>query len=276
MRTIIFRDDDTSYFTTPGRLQAIYGRVWEASLPVCLAVIPNVYGDTRVYWKDGNPHDPAIPPAHRGSESYYSILDNPQLCAFLNDLADAGLVEICLHGYTHIFYEFITHDLAVIRQKLDDGMAILERAFPAAKIKTFIAPYNRLSPVALTELIARGFHICTQSLNLAPLPDLPPLAGFGVGAIDERQMLYVCDDYLFNYQRDPAESLRLAIAALAQNDLTIISNHYWMFYHPWRPEPNRPDIAAWNSLLDTILDVEDCEITSFGALALRGSASCRR
>ena len=172
-------------------------------MPVCLTVIPNVYGDTRVYWKDGNPHDPAIPPAHRGSESYYSILDYPQLCAFLNDLAVAGLVEICL-------------------------------------------------------------------------PDLPPLTGFGVGAIDERQMLYVCDDYLFNYQRYPAESLRVARAALAQNDLTIISNHYWMFYHPWRPEPNRPDIAAWNSLLDTIMDAEDWEITSFGALALRGSASCSR
>ena len=112
-----------------------------------------------------------------------------------------------------------------------------------------------------------AYHICTQSLNLAPLPELPPLTGFGARSINERQMLYVCDDYLLNYQRDPAESLRLARAALAQNDLTIISNHYWTFYHPWRPEPNRPDIAAWNSLLDTIMDAEDCEITSFGALA---------
>ncbi len=170
MRTIILRDDDTSTFTTPQRLQALYGRVWAAGLPVCLAVVPKVYGDTRVYWTDGNPQDPAIPPAHRGTESCYSILDNPQLCAFLNNLAAAGLVEICLHGFTHTFFEFITHDRAVIRQKLDGGMAILERAFPAAKITTFIAPYDRLSPAALTELIKRGFHICTQSLNLGQCP----------------------------------------------------------------------------------------------------------
>ena len=40
MPTIIFRDDDASYFTEPRRLEALYGRLWAASHPVCLAVIP--------------------------------------------------------------------------------------------------------------------------------------------------------------------------------------------------------------------------------------------
>ena len=268
MPTIIIRDDDTSYFTAPQRLEMVYGRLWDAGIPVCLAVIPRVYGDTRVYWTDGNPHDPGIPPAYRGSHKTYSILDNPALCAFLNQKIAAGLVEICLHGNTHVFYEFITHDREVIRQKLKEGRAILQQAFPDASIETFIPPYDRLSPVALEELVDLGFHIGTMSLNLAPLPALPQIADFGAAPINEGQMLYICDDYLFSHKRDPAESLLLARAALAQNELTIICNHYWMFFHPWRAQPNSRDLAAWSALLDDMLG-GDFAITTFSAYAER-------
>lgn len=269
MRTIIFRDDDTSYFTPPERLQAIYGRVWQAGLPVCLAVIPWVYADTRVYWRDGNPHDPGIPPEYRGQTRNFAVSDNRMLCDFLNDKAAAGLVEICLHGHTHTFFEFISHDRSLVRQKLEQGIDLLQRAFPAAEIKTFIPPYDRISPVALEELIAAGFHISTMSHNLAPLPALPRIAGFAAGRINPRQMLYVCDDYLFTYQRHPAQSLRLARESLATKDLTIVCNHYWMFYHPWRAQPNAADIAAWHSLLDAVLGADDCEVASFSEYAAR-------
>ncbi len=267
MPDIIIRDDDTSYFTSPQRLEMIYGRVWAAGLPVCLAVIPWVYGDTRVYWSDGNPQDPGIPPAWRGTRANYSILDNRALCQFLNEKAAAGLVEICLHGFTHTFFEFITHQRALIRQKLEQGKALLQRAFPAASIATFVPPYDRISPVALEELIDSGFHISTMSHNLAPLPQLPQIAGFRAGRIKQGQALFVCDDYLFTYKRAPAASLALARAALAEAELTILCNHYWMFFHPWRPQPNPADYAAWNSLLDDILTRADCAITSFSALA---------
>ena len=263
MPTIIFRDDDTSYFTSPERLEAIYGRVWEAGAPVCLAVIPWVYGDTRVYWTDGNPHDPGIPPKHRGALSNFDLCDNRELCDFLTKQAAAGLVEICLHGCSHTFYEFITHDLAVIRQKLDTGMAVLEQAFPDALIKTFIPPYDRISPAALEELVARGFHISTMSHNLAPVKKLPQISASAAGAIRAGQRLFVCDDYLFSHKRDPGESLSLARAALAQNDLTIVCNHYWAFFHPWRRRPNLPDYIAWNALLDDVLKGDEYEITSF-------------
>ncbi len=272
MPTIIFRDDDTSFFTAPGRLEAIYGRVWEAGLPVCLAVIPAFHGDTRVYWTDGNPHDPGIPPEHRGKTENFPVSDNRDLCDFLDDKAAAGLVEICLHGYTHTFHEFITHDRALIRQKLDAGMAMLERVFPAASVRTFIPPYDRISPVALEELVARGFLISTQSLNLAPAPQLPPIAGFAAGPIRAGQTLFVCDDYLFSHKRAPTESLRLARRALARNDLTIVSNHYWTFFHPWRAQPNRPDYTAWNAFLDEALKRDKYEVTSFSAYAVRRAA----
>ncbi len=266
MPTIIIRDDDTSYFTAPQRLEAIYGRLWSAGHPVCLAVIPAVFADTRVYWTDGNPHDPGIPPAYRGRAEDFSILDNRALCAYLNEKAAAGLVEICQHGYTHTFYEFITHDRALIRRQLEEGRALLQRAFPAADIKTFIPPYDRISPAALEALIQGGFHISTMSLNLAPLPALPQIAGFAVARIRDGGMLFVCDDYLFSHKRAPAESLSLARAALTRRDLAIVGNHYWMFYHPWRPRPNPADFAAWNAFLDDALSGGH-EITTFSAYA---------
>lgn len=269
MPKIIFRDDDSSYFTPPQRLEAIYGRLWEAGLPVCLAVIPMVYADTRVYWTDGNPHDPSIPPPFRGRDECFSILDNRELCDFLNEKAAAGLVEICLHGYRHSFYEFITHDRALIRRKLERGRALLNEAFPAADVRTFVAPYDRLSPAAIEELIAAGFHISTRSLNLAPLPALPQIAGQGAAAIRGGQMLFVCDDYMFTHKGDPAQSLVRARAAMAGGELTIICNHYWMFYHPWRDRPNAPDYAAWNRLLDEVLGGETHQATTFDGFARR-------
>ena len=167
MPKIIIRDDDTSYFTSPQRLEAIYGRLWAAGLPVCLAVIPNIYADTRVYWTAGNPHDPAIPPAQRGQDQHFSLLGNAELCQYLNEKAAAGLVEICLHGYAHIFYEFTTHDRGRIWDMLDAGLEILARALPAAAIKTFIAPYDRLSPAAFTALIERGLSHKHQIAELS-------------------------------------------------------------------------------------------------------------
>ena len=202
-----------------------------------------------------------------GATQCFSILGNSELCAFLDDKAAAGLAEICLHGCTHEFYEFISHDRAPIRRKLDEGMSILKRAIPAASIRTFIAPYDRMSPVALEELVAWGFHICTMSLNLAPAPMLPQIAGSGAAAINAKQMLYVCDEYSFTHTRPAEESLALARVALAENALTILGNHYWMFFHPWRAQPNASNYAAWNALLDHLLSGEGHRVTGFSRYA---------
>ena len=267
MRTIIFRDDDSSFFSSPRQLQAVYGRLWTAGLPVCLAVIPAVYADARVYWSDGNPHDPGIPPAYRGQDRSYALLDNPRLCAFLNDMAAAGLVEICLHGYRHDFFEFITHDRALINTKLRRGLAMLQEAIPAAAVNTFVPPYDRISPQALEALIDGGFHISTRSHNLAPLPQLPKVASPGAAAIGHGQALFVCDDYLFTHTRAPAESLRRARRMLMDQRLIIVSSHYWMFYHPWRGQPGAEMMAAWSAFLDDVLAADDIQVMSFSAYA---------
>ena len=265
MRLVIFRDDDISFFTDPKRLEAIYGRLWSARLPVCLALIPRVRGDARVYWTRGNPYDPAIPPAYRGRDEAFSLSDNADLCAFLDDLAQRGLVEICLHGYEHSFFEFTTHDRYRIRDMLDAGMAILKDAIPSATVRSFIAPYDRLSPVALKELIERGFHIVTQSWNLSPRPDLPQIAGHASARIAGDQTLFICDEYLFTHKTDPSVSLRRARQLLSSQRLTIISNHHWMFTWPAPGKPCAAARAAWHALLDEALGCQDIAVATFSA-----------
>ena len=250
------------------RFTAVCGRrgvrsAWRSS--------PRFAAIPEVYWTRGNPYDPAIPPAFRGRADGFYIGDNRELCAFLDDLARAGLVEICLHGLTHSFFEFATHDRLSIGEMLDAALQILDDAIPAASINTFIAPYDRLSPTAMRELIARGFHIATQSWkNLAPLPELPQIAGHAAAKIAAGQSLFVCDDYLFTHRIDPAQSLARARQLLSRNDLTIISNHFWMFFHLWREEPNAADIAAWNALLDDILEGGAFECHDFLRMRERG------
>lgn len=263
MRKIIIRDDDTSYFTRIDQLETIYGRVWKAGKPVCLAVVPNVYGDIRVYWREGNPYDPGVPPQYRGKSEYYSILDNSALCQFLHDKAKDGLVEICLHGFAHIFYEFISHDQSLIRQMITEGLEILHQAFPNIPIKTFVAPYDRLSPIAINEILAHGLSISTQSTNLPPLPHLPQINGHQHTHLNATQSLFVCDDYFFTHRDDPHESLMRASKHLALYKLAIITNHYWMFFHDWQMEPDPAMLHHWNLLLDQMLSDKTMDIVSF-------------
>lgn len=263
MRKIIFRDDDTSYFTRIDQLQAIYGRIWKAKKPINLAVVPNVYGDIRVYWRDGNPYDPGVPPQFRGRTQHYSITQNPELCAFLIEKAQDGLVEICLHGYAHVFYEFISHDIVLIRNMIDRGLDILHQAFPNIPIKTFIAPYDRLSPIALTELLERGFTVSTQSTNLQPLPQLPQIHGHEYAQLTDTQTLYVCDNYFYTHRNDAHTSLMNVGKHMALNDLTIITNHYWMFFHDWNATANPNIMMYWNKFLDQVLDDDSIEFTTF-------------
>ena len=67
---VVIRDDDTSYFTTPDALTAIYTDVWDRA-PVCLAVVPFAIG----YEQRG------IPREHWHSGESFALERNPALAA---------------------------------------------------------------------------------------------------------------------------------------------------------------------------------------------------
>jgi hypothetical protein len=248
MRTLIIRDDDTSYFTPPEKLQAIYGALWAQHVPISLAVIPALRGDVRVLHREGAPYDPCIPPEHRGSTQTYNVAENRALCAFLNDKIQQGLVEICLHGYTHAYHEFAQRDSDLLARSVRDGLAMLRDAFPTAELRTFVAPYDVMSPEAIRVVLDAGLSLCTASKNLAELTDVPHLPPYAGIRLPSGAQLFTCDEYLFHH-RDSAEScLANARERLQHAELLIISNHYWSFFHDWQgAETTSALLRAWHT-----------------------------
>ncbi|MEQ8676171.1 MAG: DUF2334 domain-containing protein [Aggregatilineales bacterium] len=260
-KTIFLRDDDTSFFTSPAQLERIYGTLWQAGIPVNLAVIPAPRSDVRVLHRDGQPYDPGIPPQFRGQSREFALWENAEICQFLNDKVKQGLVEICLHGYNHDYYEFEQESPKLIAQKLDTGKRELQQTFPYARIKTFIAPYDRISPTAFELITERGYNVPTNSTSL-----------LGAGIIDvqnnQKQVmdagnkLYAGDEYFFSHHAPPIQCEELAMQRLDENDLLIVTNHYWTFFYDWNGEWDEM-LAGWDRFVDKLLSLPDARFSTF-------------
>jgi len=261
MQTII-RDDDTSFFTSPALLEAVYGQLWAHNIPVCLSVIPAQRADARVKHRPGEPLDPGIARKYRGQAKEFSILDNRDLCGYLNAQASVGLVEIVLHGYAHEYMEFVTDDAALIERKLTEGKRILQEAFPDAPIRAFIAPYDHLSPTALNLVFEHGLNLCTASENLTGMPVDP----YRAYCWDDDHKLFVCDEYLFTHRDDPEACLSNARLRLQTAETLIVANHYWCFFYDWEG-PKDDLLAAWYQFADELRNQPDRPITTFANAA---------
>jgi len=261
MQRIIIRDDDTSFYTTPHLLERVYGRLWDAGIPVSLAVIPAVRGDTRVLHRQGTPFDPGIPPVYRGDTTAHFIEENTELCVYLNDKVAAGLVEICQHGYNHIYHEFDSDDPAAISHMLADGRVHLEAAFPTAQIKTFIAPYDRISATALQMIFDADYAVCTLPETLTPFPEYVIRGGYQQFTTPAGNPLYTAEEYLFNHRDDPAQITRTARQHLQTRSLLVLVNHYWTFYYDWGDTTGL--YTAWDAFVDDLLALPPGTITTF-------------
>lgn len=155
---VALRDDDTSYFTAPERLEAVYGDVWDR-MPVSLAVVPHAAGF----------QDKAIPPEYWQSGRAFPIEENPALVTCLRGLMTAGRVTIAQHGYTHEDfpdgYEF--QAAPDIERRLREGRSYLERVL-ATRITMFVPPHNALSKRGLAAVSAAGLNVLGTFLSFRP------------------------------------------------------------------------------------------------------------
>jgi hypothetical protein len=258
----IIRDDDTSFFTRPEQLETIYGRLWERNIPVCIAVVPAQRADVRVQHRPGIPFDPSIPPQYRGLDREFPITENRELCAFLNQKAREGLIEIVLHGYSHEYMEFTSEDKTRIGNKLMEGRKLLDAAFPDARIKTFIAPYDRISKTALNAVVGFGYNLCTASSNLAEIPELADMGPYQMREVGPGELIYTCDEYLFTHRDPPQDCLANVRERLRTASTLIVGNHYWCFYYDWG-EVNAAMLDSWYLFLDDLLAQPERRITTF-------------
>ncbi|MBX3065963.1 MAG: DUF2334 domain-containing protein [Anaerolineae bacterium] len=249
----IIRDDDVSFFTTPELLEAIYARVWERNIPVCFSVIPahkaNILIPRRV--GDPDPYDPNVPPHYRGQDRDFPITENKELVIYLREKAKRGHIEIVHHGYNHDWYEFGTDDESVLRQKLDDGAAILKEAFPDIPIRSFVAPYDRITPKAIQMVLDMGYDWCGSSHELHAIPGMEQIRGYEGWQLPSGRKLFTVDEYLWHWEIDAETCYQLAMNRLDEENL-ILCNHYWAF-NPTQKQPNQALVDRWNKFLDVLL-----------------------
>lgn len=155
---VALRDDDTSYFTEAGKLEAVYHDVWDR-VPVCLAVVPHAMGFA----------DKAIPEKYWQSNRAYPLEENAALVAELKGLAAAGRVTIAQHGFTHEDFPD-GHEFQAapdLESRLARGQAYLEELL-ATRIRVFVPPHNALSKRGLRAVSASGLNLLGSFLSFRP------------------------------------------------------------------------------------------------------------
>ena len=155
---VALRDDDTSYFTDPARLHAVYDRVWDR-IPVCLATVPFAIGY----------RNPGIPEAHWASGESFPLEKNQPLVSELQSLIAAGRVTIALHGYTHQDYAdgYEFQAAPDPERRVAEGLGYLQRVL-RTPITIFVPPHNALSKRGLAAVSGAGLNLLGSFLSFSP------------------------------------------------------------------------------------------------------------
>lgn len=155
---VALRDDDTSYFTDPDRLEAVYHDVWDR-IPVGLAVIPHAAGFA----------DKAIPEKYWDADRAFPLEENARLVTALRALVKDGRVSVTQHGYTHEDYPD-GHEFQAapdLEGRLARGQAHLENVLDT-RIRVFVPPHNALSKRGLKAIDSAGLHLLGSFLSFRP------------------------------------------------------------------------------------------------------------
>lgn len=155
---VAIRDDDTSYFTEPERLDAVYRDVWDR-VPVCLAVVPHAMAFA----------DKAIPEKYWHSHRPFPLEENAALVSHLRGLIGKGRVTIAQHGFTHEDFPD-GHEFQAapdLESRLVRGQGYLEHLL-GTRIRIFVPPHNALSKRGLEAISAAGLNVLGSFLSFRP------------------------------------------------------------------------------------------------------------
>ena len=249
MEKVVILDDSISYFTDPSHIQAVYGKFWDEGIPICLAISPALRGNVRSP-EDSETYYGAIPQNKQGNPDPFKVTDNKKLCNYLNVMAEQRLVEICIRGYNGNVDEFDTDDDVLLQQKIEDGKSMMESAFPAAEINTFVLPEKKYSNTAIQLLTEYDFSICSYSA-----PDAP----FIKSAMENSRTHFSYSDIVLR------ENDNFDIPALARIDtqsFIVIRQNYWIFYDN-QQNINQALFDEWKKLVKDMLDLKNLEIDTF-------------
>ena len=264
---LIFRDDDICFFTEKKDLEKIYGGLWDKGIKICLSTIPFVNSGIKAnenFRRMGFEFDPLIPNG-KGGKGYFSIAKNKHLCSFLNKKIEEGLVEITMHGFSHGLHpveEFNSGNIVGLQKKLNKGMQLLQEAFPGAKIKTFVAPYGKISNEAKSILLENKFNACIDSSSIFA----PVFIKKGNNYIFQKSN-FIFNPFLGNCTAERcSEKASFFMKKTGKKGLAIIANHYWEFDIVPHNE-KKLLLNNWLAFSENIINAGTIKFTSFNSFS---------
>ncbi len=267
MHTVILRDDDTCAFTPRASLERLYRPFLDRGLPVNLAVIPEVR--TTVRTTDGklegfltSGHGPAGPLAPMAA--------NRELVDYLK--SERGY-HFAQHGCHHDYFEFGGSDRAQLAWRLDHGAHALREAGFERPV-AFVAPYDRMSRVALPEVAARFSVISTGWFEIGRMPRrwLPAylvkkLRGQPHWRVGGTTLLSH-PGCLLSFHHPYADMFAAVRRVVESRATTVLVTHWWEYFR--LGVPDAAFIAVLHEVAEWLASRKDIRVISFGDVAREG------
>ncbi len=269
MRTVILRDDDTCACTPRDCLERLYRPFLERGLPVNLAVIPEVRTD--VCTPDGQ-LEGFLTSGRIPAGRLAPIAGQPALVDYLRA---EPLYHILQHGCHHDYLEFGSADRAQLTWRLDHGAQCLREA-GFERPETFVAPYDRMSRTAYTEIAARFDVISTGwfEAGRVPLAWWPQYAWKKLRRRPHwragRTTLLSHPGCLLSFHRPKADMLATVCRAVESRDLTVLVTHWWEYFRDGVPD--EAFIAVLHQVAAWLGSRRDIRVVSFRDVA-RGTVA---
>lgn len=266
MRTVIIRDDDTNALTPVDCLERLYRPFLVRGLPVNLATIPEVRTDVRL----PNGRLEGFLPQRLSSTvgATVPLAVNAELTAYLTDNPGYCVVQ---HGCHHDHFEFDRTDRVDVARRLDLGARRLAEA-GFADAQAFVAPHDKLSPVAYEEVAKRFRIISTGWFEWHRVPRawwpryaLKKLLGRRHWRVGETRLLSH-PGCLLSYTRPLDRMLATIQQAVESQKVTVLVTHWWEYFRNGG-QPDEAFIAVLHQTAEWLAARKDICVLSFDDLA---------
>jgi hypothetical protein len=178
VKSLIIRDDDLSYWTSPKDIEKVYKSLFDKNIKISFATIPfsvNMYnaGNFDTFYQD--------------EKSSVAIDKNNDIVEYIKEKINEGLVEIMLHGYNHLYSfecegviktatkgnlqkaralnkkinflgEYNYQDYQDLYKKTKEGKEYLEDLFQV-KIKNFVPPSNQIGKAGIKAIVNNNLNL---------------------------------------------------------------------------------------------------------------------
>lgn len=264
MRTIILRDDDTNALTPVECLETLYRPFLDRGLPVNLATIPEVRLDART---PAGEREGFLPRQPNPAVETVPLAESRALVDYLRANTGYAIVQ---HGCYHDTFEFDRTDRAEVVRRIERGAERLREA-GFADVRAFVAPHDKISPVAYEELAKRFGVISTGWFEWRRLPTSwrarylwKKVTGRPHWRVGETQLLSH-PGCLLSYLRPMDTMLDTIKHAIERQEVTVLVTHWWEYFRDGRTDERF--VSVLHQLSEYLASRRDIRVTTFNALA---------